>query len=290
MLQPAQPLYPAPPPTAPALGPQHPPLVQPPTPDHRPLFQGARADAWYEPSVEEYAQRLEGTWREWAQPEGSQQSASSVGLRAGDQLTQQSPVPSGVLEAIVDGPVTYNGAGASAVSAAIPSPSPPASRSPSLSHNRQVHRYWHDCLKEQWRGLHVWCNPPYSSSHLTIEAVLRKYVEEWRSDPDNTSTVFVLPDLQSRIPAWRKLFRMEGMRIVEVIPTHNSQREATQLFESPDGRLLDLPWPVLVVYAPPSRSQPARVRHPRAPQPVLRSGSAARLRDAGSVQQTIGNK
>eukprot|EP00854_Cymbomonas_tetramitiformis_P016299 gene16299-biopygen16807 len=75
-------------------------------------------------------------------------------------------------------------------------------------HNRQVDRYWHDCLREQWRGLHVWCNPPYSSSHLTIEAVLRKYVEEWRADPDNTSAVFILPDLQSRVPAWRKLFRM----------------------------------------------------------------------------------
>ncbi|KAK3286792.1 hypothetical protein CYMTET_5675 [Cymbomonas tetramitiformis] len=151
-------------------------------------------------------------------------------------------------------------------------------------HNRQVDRYWHDCLKEQWRGLHVWCNPPYSSSHLTIEAVLRKYVEEWRADPDNTSAVFILPDLQARAPAWRKRFRMAGMRIVEVIPTHNAQGEPTQLFESPDGRLFDLPWPVLVVYAPPSRSQPARVRYPRVPQPVLRSGSAAKLRDAGPVQ------
>ena len=151
-------------------------------------------------------------------------------------------------------------------------------------HNRQVDRYWHDCLKEQWRGLHVWCNPPYSSSHLTIEAVLRKYVEEWRADPDNTSAVFILPDLQARAPAWRKLFRMAGMRVVEVIPTHNAQGEPTQLFESPDGRLFNLPWPVIVVYAPPSRSQPARIRYPRVSQPVLRSGDAAELRDAGPVQ------
>ena len=117
-------------------------------------------------------------------------------------------------------------------------------------HNRQVDRYWHDCLAEQWRGLHVWCNPPYTSSHLTIEAVLRKYVEEWRADPDHTSAVFVLPDLQSRLPAWRKLFRIAGMRIVEVIPTHDNQGEPVQLFESPDGKMFDLPWPVLVVYAP----------------------------------------
>ncbi|KAK3254174.1 hypothetical protein CYMTET_3333 [Cymbomonas tetramitiformis] len=58
----------------------------------------------------------------------SQPIASSVDSRAGGQLTQQRPVPSGVLEAIVDGTVTYNSAGAPAASAAIPSSSPPASR------------------------------------------------------------------------------------------------------------------------------------------------------------------
>ena len=75
-------------------------------------------------------------------------------------------------------------------------------------------------------------------------------MEEWRADPDHTSTVFALPDLQSRLPAWRKLFRMVGMRTVEVIPTHDNQGEAVQLFESPDGKSFDLPWPVLIVYAP----------------------------------------
>eukprot|EP00854_Cymbomonas_tetramitiformis_P011813 gene11813-biopygen12132 len=44
-----------------------------------------------------------------------------------------------------------------------------------------------------------------------------------RTNPEHTSAAFVLPDLQSRLPAWRKLFRMAGMRIVEVIPTHDNQ-------------------------------------------------------------------
>ncbi|KAK3236488.1 hypothetical protein CYMTET_53375 [Cymbomonas tetramitiformis] len=117
--------------------------------------------------------------------------------------------------------------------------------------NRQVNRYWTDCLKENWRGLNVWCNPPFSSNHLTIEAVLRKYVEEWRLDPENTSALFVLPDFQSRMPQWRQLFRSAGMRVEYIIPTHDAQGEPVQMFAAPDGALLDLPWPLLVVYAPP---------------------------------------
>ena len=31
-----------------------------------------------------------------------------------------------------------------------------------MGSNRKVERYWSDCLREQWRGLRVWCNPPYS--------------------------------------------------------------------------------------------------------------------------------
>eukprot|EP00854_Cymbomonas_tetramitiformis_P015914 gene15914-biopygen16408 len=30
--------------------------------------------------------------------------------------------------------------------------------------NRQVDTYWTDCLRQRWRGKHVWCNPLYSSS------------------------------------------------------------------------------------------------------------------------------
>ncbi|KAK3233973.1 hypothetical protein CYMTET_55753 [Cymbomonas tetramitiformis] len=145
--------------------------------------------------------------------------------------------------------------------------------------NRQVEQYWSDCLSELWRGKHVWCNPPYSSSHITIEAVLLKYLEEWKADPENTSAVFLLPDLQKRMPQWRSIFRRAGMQIREVIPTHDAQGVATQLYMTPDGRRHDLPWPVLVVYAPPARRQQNRVRYPRVTPPIVQTGEAARVRD-----------
>eukprot|EP00854_Cymbomonas_tetramitiformis_P017609 gene17609-biopygen18182 len=149
--------------------------------------------------------------------------------------------------------------------------------------NRMVDRYGSDCLNESWQGLHVWCQ--VTSSHLAIiEEVLKKYVEEWRKDPEGTSAVFVLPDLQTHLPRWRKVFRMAGMQIMEVVPTHDDQGEPVQLFESPDGNLHNLPWPVLVVYAPPSRPQVARIRHPRSAHPVLRRGDAVGCRDAPDQQ------
>ncbi|KAK3257897.1 hypothetical protein CYMTET_33030, partial [Cymbomonas tetramitiformis] len=83
----------------------------------------------------------------------------------------------------------------------------------------------------------------------------------------------------SSLPADRQYWR-----IMEVVPTHDDQGEPAQLFESPDGSLYDLPWPVLVVYAPPSRPQGARVRHPRSAHPVLRRGDAAGFRDAPDPQ------
>ena len=153
--------------------------------------------------------------------------------------------------------------------------------------NRQVDAYWTDCLQQQWRGKHVWCNPPYSSSHTSIEAVLRKYVDEWRQDPAHTSAVFLLPDIQARMPQWRRLFRMAGMRLVEVIPTHDERGVPTQLFETPDGVLHDLPWPVLVVHAPPTRQLVPRVRHPRVAPPIVRQGKAAKTRDATSLPTDV---
>ncbi|KAK3236841.1 hypothetical protein CYMTET_53043 [Cymbomonas tetramitiformis] len=50
--------------------------------------------------------------------------------------------------------------------------------------------------------------------------------------------MFPLPDLQSRMPQWRKLFRRAGMRIEEVIHTHDFQGNLTQLFKGADGRVL----------------------------------------------------
>ena len=145
--------------------------------------------------------------------------------------------------------------------------------------NRQVNRFWSDCLKEEWRGLNVWCNPPFSSSHITIEAVLRKYVEEWRKDPEHTSALFILPDFQSRMPQWRQLFRSAGMRIEFIIPTHDSYGEAVQMFESPDGTRLNLPWHILVVYAPAAHQRVKRERKTSPAPEIILKGEAARLRD-----------
>eukprot|EP00854_Cymbomonas_tetramitiformis_P007313 gene7313-biopygen7394 len=122
--------------------------------------------------------------------------------------------------------------------------------------NRRVKRFWHNCLQEKWRGLYVcWCEPSFSGEHLTVEALLLKYVQEWRCDPEHTSAVFLLPDIQSRMPQWRSLFRRAGMRVEEVIPTHDAQGEPLQLMEGPNGQLMDLQQPMLVVHAPPSKQQ-----------------------------------
>ena len=152
--------------------------------------------------------------------------------------------------------------------------------------NRRVDRYWTDCLRESWQGLHVWCSPPSSSKYVSIEAILKKFVDEWRLDPEHTSAVFLLPDLQARMPHWRRLFRQTGMRIVQVIPTHDGLGKPVQLFESPDGTRHDLAWPVLVVHAPAASPHPGRVRGagtvrqmPEPPAP-LQKGKAARLRDS----------
>ena len=146
--------------------------------------------------------------------------------------------------------------------------------------NRLAEQYWTDCLNEKWRGKHVWCSLSSSGDHPSVEAVLRKYVDEWRTDPSHTSAVFLLPDVQARLPQWRRLFRMTGMRLVEVIPTTDDSGVANQLYESTGGVLQNLSGPVLVVYAPPSRQQVPRNRYPRVLPPVIRQGEAARVRDA----------
>eukprot|EP00854_Cymbomonas_tetramitiformis_P034603 gene34603-biopygen34221 len=81
------------------------------------------------------------------------------------------------------------------------------------------------------------------------------------------------------MPQWRSIFRRAGMQVREVIPTHDAQGVATQLYMTPDGKRHDLPWPVLVVYAPPARRQQNRVRYPRVTPPIVQTGEAARVRD-----------
>ncbi|KAK3251831.1 hypothetical protein CYMTET_38845 [Cymbomonas tetramitiformis] len=104
--------------------------------------------------------------------------------------------------------------------------------------------------------------------------------QEWRLDPGNTYAVFLLPNIQARMPRRRSLFRRAGMRIEEVIPTHDAQFEPVQLMEGPNGKLVDLQQPMLVVYAPPSKQRVQRIRHTRTPVPIVLKGKSAKLRDS----------
>ncbi|KAK3278215.1 hypothetical protein CYMTET_13841 [Cymbomonas tetramitiformis] len=69
------------------------------------------------------------------------------------------------------------------------------------------------------------------------------------------------------------------MRVEYIIPTHDAQGEPVQMFAAPDGALLDLPWPLLVVYAPPARQRVKRERKTSSPPPIVRTGEAASVRD-----------
>ncbi|KAK3237063.1 hypothetical protein CYMTET_52849 [Cymbomonas tetramitiformis] len=52
------------------------------------------------------------------------------------------------------------------------------------------------------------------------------------------------------------------------------------MFAAPDGALLlDLPWPLLVVYAPPAQQHVKRERRTSSPPPIVRTGEAASVRD-----------
>ncbi|KAK3246034.1 hypothetical protein CYMTET_44420 [Cymbomonas tetramitiformis] len=82
------------------------------------------------------------------------------------------------------------------------------------------------------------------------------------------------------MPQWRSLFRRAGMRIEEVIPTHDAQGEPVQLMEGSNGKLVDLQQPMLVVYAPPSKQRVQRVRQSRGRVPIIHAGKAAKLRDS----------
>eukprot|EP00854_Cymbomonas_tetramitiformis_P034320 gene34320-biopygen25457 len=51
------------------------------------------------------------------------------------------------------------------------------------------------------------------------------------------------------------------------------------MFAAPDRTLLDLPWPLLVVYAPLAQQRVKRERRTSSPPPIVRTGEAASVRD-----------
>ncbi|KAK3278223.1 hypothetical protein CYMTET_13849 [Cymbomonas tetramitiformis] len=154
----------------------------------------------------------------------------------------------------------------------------------SMGVNRQVDTYWTDCLKEKWRGKHVWCNPPYTKDSDLIERILRHFLAEWRADPENTSAMFLLPDYDA---PWRRLIHPKyGLHPVKVFDTKDEKGRPNHLFESPDGGRPPLRWPVLLVWAPAAsrakpRAPPARKDSEAEPdEPLVTTGVAARARAA----------
>ncbi|KAK3253160.1 hypothetical protein CYMTET_37587 [Cymbomonas tetramitiformis] len=96
-----------------------------------------------------------------------------------------------------------------------------------------VDTYWTDCLKEKWRGKHVWCSPPYTKDSDLIERILRHFLAEWRADPENTSAMFLLPDYDA---PWRRLIHPKyGLHPVKVFDMKDERGRPNHLFESPDG-------------------------------------------------------
>ena len=155
----------------------------------------------------------------------------------------------------------------------------------SMGVNRQVPTYWTDCLKQQWRGKHVWCNPPYTKDNDLIEKILRHFLAEWRADPENTSAMFLLPDYDA---SWRTLVQPKyGLHVVKVFDLKDSKGRPTRLFESPDGGRPSLRWPVLLVWAPAAGRTRPRTQNPRARAPtvtpeLVTSGPAAKARVAAT--------
>ena len=118
--------------------------------------------------------------------------------------------------------------------------------------NSRSFRWWSkedSCLSKQWRGLNVYCNPPFS---LLVE-ILAHFLKEKRVAPNTTSALFVLPFwpterfwLEIVVPA----IDCGLFEVVEFVT------EGSDVFTSPNGvRGLrkdcgPTRWPVVLVHCP----------------------------------------
>ena len=115
--------------------------------------------------------------------------------------------------------------------------------------NAQLPKYWTDCLKEDWRGHRIWCNPPYTAgaAGLQIVDVIQKFKEARRADP-TTAACFMLPYFQGT--AWEQVLQeLEGAECVYTYPA------GSRLFYAPDGGNPTSKWPVQVWWCPPMRER-----------------------------------
>ena len=115
-----------------------------------------------------------------------------------------------------------------------------------LGRNAQLAKYWTDCLREDWRGQVVWCNPPFTAKDgLRIVEVLEKF-ERARLENPNTAACFILPYFQGA--EWEE--KLQSMRDVECVYTYAT---GTPLFYAKDGGRPPTRWPVQVWWCPPLR-------------------------------------
>ena len=120
--------------------------------------------------------------------------------------------------------------------------------------NAQLPKYWTDCLKEDWRGHRIWCNPPYTAgaAGLQIVDVIQKFKDARRADP-TTAACFMLPYFQGT--AWEQaLQELEGAECVYTYPA------GSRLFYAPDGGNPTSKWPVQVWWCPPGKRSDSNSR------------------------------
>ena len=113
--------------------------------------------------------------------------------------------------------------------------------------NRQLETFWHDCMKQDFRGQRIWFNPPFNAGKdgVQVSDIIERFHKAREEDP-RTAACFLLPYLPGA--EWEAaLQRLEGAECVFTYPT------GTHLFYAQDGGNPPTKWPVQVWWCPPLR-------------------------------------
>lgn len=115
--------------------------------------------------------------------------------------------------------------------------------------NRQLETFWHDCMKQDFRGQRIWFNPPFNAGRdgVQVSDIIERFRKAREEDP-RTAACFLLPYLPGA--EWEAaLQRLEGAECVFTYPT------GTHLFYAQDGGNPPTKWPVQVWWCPPLREE-----------------------------------
>lgn len=129
--------------------------------------------------------------------------------------------------------------------------------------NRQpgIPQYWSpgkSCLLQDWAGLRIWCNPPFTDEELQLDRLLL-HLHHARERNPTTAAVLILPRWTSQ--PWYKLLHLFGLKMLHRYPP------GYPMFISPDFAVpIETLWEVEVWHAPPNA--PLR-------RPDFRSGGRA---------------